>query len=298
MPSQQTPLSDMSFGEFFQDIHQTEKRWVRATVKTYETTGTYIFLKLFKLNWRLDQVLGDYTKVQHVALTPLEWDLLMDITLLNRMTQVTQQGMPLGLKAIAATTPELDAFMGDSYIDLSHTEKRLVRLTVTTFDTTGYTYFYMKVFRKTSSGLFERHQQLALSSVEWEYLLGYKLMLNVQIQASLERKNSETPIILPVDQCTPPKGKRTLKLSTAPAKRTRKNKCKEQAQDYDTTPIFSGNGVGNEEFSFKQIRKNILPLPLEDCLKESDITLPLSGYMVDDEESQQFPFFYEESQAF
>ena len=39
---------DTQFGDCDFDISQTEKRLVRATLKTYERTGTYVFLKLFK----------------------------------------------------------------------------------------------------------------------------------------------------------------------------------------------------------------------------------------------------------
>ena len=43
-----TPEIDESFGDHQFEISQTEKRWVRASVKTYDKTGTYIFLKLYK----------------------------------------------------------------------------------------------------------------------------------------------------------------------------------------------------------------------------------------------------------
>ena len=36
------------FGDCFFDISKTNKRLIRATPKTYEKTGTYVFLKLFK----------------------------------------------------------------------------------------------------------------------------------------------------------------------------------------------------------------------------------------------------------
>ena len=39
---------DIEFCDAYLDISQNEKRIVRASVKTYETTGSYISIKLFK----------------------------------------------------------------------------------------------------------------------------------------------------------------------------------------------------------------------------------------------------------
>ena len=39
---------DSEFGDSYYDISKTEKRLIRATLKTHEKTGTYVFLKLFK----------------------------------------------------------------------------------------------------------------------------------------------------------------------------------------------------------------------------------------------------------
>ena len=36
------------FGDVYFEISRTEKRLIRATVKSYENTGAYVFLKLFK----------------------------------------------------------------------------------------------------------------------------------------------------------------------------------------------------------------------------------------------------------
>ena len=43
-----TADKDAVFGDAHFDVSRNEKRLIRATVKTYEKTGTYIFLKLFK----------------------------------------------------------------------------------------------------------------------------------------------------------------------------------------------------------------------------------------------------------
>jgi len=68
-----TPESDANFGDKFVEISVGEKRWVRASVKTYETTGKYIFLKLFKTNEN-----GIFERVQYISLTSSEWEALID----------------------------------------------------------------------------------------------------------------------------------------------------------------------------------------------------------------------------
>ena len=39
---------DIEFCDAYMDISQNEKRIVRASVKTYKITGSYISIKLFK----------------------------------------------------------------------------------------------------------------------------------------------------------------------------------------------------------------------------------------------------------
>ena len=39
---------DAEFGEVYFEISRTKKRLIRSTVKSYENTGTYVFLKLFE----------------------------------------------------------------------------------------------------------------------------------------------------------------------------------------------------------------------------------------------------------
>ena len=58
---------DTQFEDCYFDISQTEKRLVRATLKTYERTGTYVFLKLFK------KAGEDYEFEQRISLTPEEF---------------------------------------------------------------------------------------------------------------------------------------------------------------------------------------------------------------------------------
>ena len=63
---------DSEFGDSFYDISKTEKRLIRATLKTYEKTGTYVFLKLFK---KVDD--DDYEFQQRLSLTTEEFDKLI-----------------------------------------------------------------------------------------------------------------------------------------------------------------------------------------------------------------------------
>ena len=43
-----TSTKDTEYGDYYFDVSKTDKRLIRATLKTYEKTGTNAFLKLFK----------------------------------------------------------------------------------------------------------------------------------------------------------------------------------------------------------------------------------------------------------
>ena len=45
-----TANADKIFGDCYFDFLENSKRLVRATLKTYDLTGTYVFLKVFKSN--------------------------------------------------------------------------------------------------------------------------------------------------------------------------------------------------------------------------------------------------------
>ena len=62
---------DSEFGDSYYDISKMEKRLIRATLKTYENTGTYVFLKLFK---KVDE---DYEFQQRLSLKTEEFDKLI-----------------------------------------------------------------------------------------------------------------------------------------------------------------------------------------------------------------------------
>ena len=61
---------DAEFGDVYFEISRTEKRLIRATVKSYENTGAYVFLKLFK------QFDKEYELQQRITLTLDEFELL------------------------------------------------------------------------------------------------------------------------------------------------------------------------------------------------------------------------------
>ena len=67
-----TSTKDTEFGDCYFDISKTDKRLMRATVKTYERTGTYVFLKLFK------KAESDYEFQQRVSLTLQEFENLIE----------------------------------------------------------------------------------------------------------------------------------------------------------------------------------------------------------------------------
>ena len=62
---------DSEFGDSYYDISKTEKRLIRATLKTYEKTVTYVFLKLFK------KVDDDYEFQQRLSLNTEKFDKLI-----------------------------------------------------------------------------------------------------------------------------------------------------------------------------------------------------------------------------
>ena len=66
-----TSTKDTEFGDCSFDIFKTDKRLIRATLKTYEKTGTYVFLKLFK------KATDDYDIEQRTSLTLGEFERLV-----------------------------------------------------------------------------------------------------------------------------------------------------------------------------------------------------------------------------
>ena len=83
-----TSSKDTQFGDCYFDISQTEKRLVRATLKTYERTGTYVFLKLFK------KAAEDYEFEQRISLTLEEFGNLVKKAEKIREAAATQNSKP------------------------------------------------------------------------------------------------------------------------------------------------------------------------------------------------------------
>ena len=67
-----TASKDKEYDNCYFDISKKEKRLIRATLKTYENTGTYVFLKLFKGKD------NKYEFEQRISLTTEESDKLME----------------------------------------------------------------------------------------------------------------------------------------------------------------------------------------------------------------------------
>ena len=65
-----TADKDAEFGAVHFDVSRIEKRLIRAIVKTYEKTGTYFFLKLFKKDE------NEFEFQQRLTLTLEEFEIL------------------------------------------------------------------------------------------------------------------------------------------------------------------------------------------------------------------------------
>lgn len=66
-------------------------------------------------------------------------------------------------------TAETDAKF-DNFLEISKSEKRLVRIAAKNYDKTG-SYFFLKVFKRNDSGDFIINQRLTLTAVEFDSLL-------------------------------------------------------------------------------------------------------------------------------
>ena len=64
-----TPEVDASFGDVYIDVAKGPKRWVRVSIKTFENTGQYLFIKLFKA----DQTKKNFQRSQYITLSLAEW---------------------------------------------------------------------------------------------------------------------------------------------------------------------------------------------------------------------------------
>ena len=83
-----TSTKDAEFGDCYFDIPKTDKRLIRATLKTYERTGTYVFLKLFK------KATDDYEFEQRISLTLGEFEILVSSASKIQNSVTDQQSSP------------------------------------------------------------------------------------------------------------------------------------------------------------------------------------------------------------
>ena len=83
-----TSTKDTEFGDCYFDISKTDKRLIRATLKIYERTGTYVFLKLFK------KATDDYEFEQRISLTLGEFENLVSSASKIKNSVADQQSSP------------------------------------------------------------------------------------------------------------------------------------------------------------------------------------------------------------
>ena len=66
-----TATIDKEYSDCYIDVSKTEKRLTRATLKTYENTGMYVFLKIIK------RKSNEFEFKERISLTTEEFDKLM-----------------------------------------------------------------------------------------------------------------------------------------------------------------------------------------------------------------------------
>ena len=85
-------------------------------------------------------------------------------------------------------TSSIDKDLGDSFIDISKTERRLLRVTTKTYESTG-TYLFLKLFKKEADGEFHIDQRVTLTVPEFQELINNVENINMGPQP---RKGEET----------------------------------------------------------------------------------------------------------
>ena len=96
-----TAEKDTEFGDAHFDVSKSEKRLVRATIKSYEKTGSYVFLKLFK------KAEHDYEFQQRITLTLEEFEKLMKKSPKIRSTAYNSNDTDITAKATPAKKQKL-----------------------------------------------------------------------------------------------------------------------------------------------------------------------------------------------
>ena len=96
-----TAEKDAEFGDAHFDVSKSEKRLIRATIKSYEKTGSYVFLKLFK------KTEHDYEFQQRITLTLEEFEKLMNKSPKIRAIANNSNDTDITAKAPTAKKPKL-----------------------------------------------------------------------------------------------------------------------------------------------------------------------------------------------
>ena len=92
-------------------------------------------------------------------------------------------------RPFSATT---DKDFGDSYIDISRTERRLIRVTTKTYSNTG-TYLFLKLFKRGVDDEYYLDQRLTLTASEFHQLTNNKE--NIGLQPGPEQQEDVMPTI-------------------------------------------------------------------------------------------------------
>ena len=96
-----TAEKDAEFGDAHFDVSKNVKRLIRVTLKTYERTGIYIFLKLFKKGEH------DYEFQQRITLTLEEFEKLSKKTTKIRAATQNSNDIDSTTKPTPAKRPKL-----------------------------------------------------------------------------------------------------------------------------------------------------------------------------------------------
>ena len=281
---------DAKFGSFNQVIHQTESRLVRASIKNFETTGTYLFLELFKSKGEFG-----FNRAQQICLTRAEWDLLTE-KWESDGTKSVKETTPQYHNPWDPITPEMDSHLGNRFIDISTDANRWIRLTITNYPYAG-TYYYIKLFEKNPGGTFYRAQQLAVTTIEWDCLMSFRFLIHIELHQHAEahartaatQDSAKGYMPIPVTEA--------LKTDT-PATQKPMADC-EPATTTITTTTATSMAKGK-----RTIRRPIAPVKK----RKQDAAAATPGLLFtgsvpafnlfDDEESIHFPLFsYEQSQT-
>ena len=116
-------------------------------------------------------------------------------------------------------TATKDTQTADSYIDISKTDKRLIRATVKTYDKTG-SYVFLKLFKKPeiNSDDYKFEQRIGLTIDEFHKLTQKSIKVNALVPQKNDSDSSDSECCKEEEESKPPAAKRPRKL---PAQKTK-----------------------------------------------------------------------------